>query len=78
MMRMKSPFGISNFVYRYRFCGLPNGVSMPPRFAAMFCITNVNAMYFCLPVVVSTKYPSGRKVRSAISLAISIEPIKVI
>ena len=52
-------------------------MSIPPRFAAMFCIIKVNAMYLCLPVLERTKYPSGRKVRSAISFAMSIEPIKV-
>ena len=39
---------------------------------------NVNAMYFSFFVVFSTKKPSGRNVRSAMSLAISIDPIKVI
>ena len=34
-------------------------------------------MYFCLPVELSTRYPKGKKVKSAISLAISMEPIKV-
>ena len=38
----------------------------------------VNAIYFCLPVVVKTRKPSGKKVKSAISFAISIEPINVI
>ena len=56
---------------------MPNGVSMPPRFAAMFCIMNVNGMYFSFPVVVSTRYPSGRNVRSAMSFAMSMEPMNV-
>ena len=51
---------------------------MPPRFAAMFCMMNVNAMYFSFFVVFSTKNPSGRNVSSAMSLAISIEPMNVI
>ena len=78
IVSINSPVGILNFVYKYRFCGLPNGVSIPPRLAAMFCIIKVNAMYFFLPVEDKTKYPSGRKVKSAMSLAINIEPIKVI
>lgn len=67
-----------NFVYKYKFCGLPNGVSIPPRFAAIFCIIKVNVIYFCLPVDDNTKYPSGKNVKSAISLAINIDPKKVI
>ena len=77
IIKVNSPVGIANFVYKYKFCGLPNGVSIPPRFAAMFCIMKVNAIYFSFPVEVRTKYPSGKKVKSAISLAISIEPKKV-
>ena len=73
-----SAFGILNTEYKYKFCGFPKGVSIPPRFAAIFCIINVNAIYFSFFVVVSTKYPSGRNVKSAISFAISIEPINVI
>ena len=55
MMRRNSAVGMPNFVYRYRFCGLPNGISMPPRFAAIFCIINVNGRYFSLPVDDRTK-----------------------
>ena len=57
---------------------MPKGVSMPPRFAAIFCIINVNAIYFCFPVLLSTRKPSGRNVSSAMSLAMSIEPMNVI
>ena len=74
---INSRFGILNAEYKYRFCGLPNGVSIPPRFAAMFCIMNVNAIYFVFFVVVRTKYPSGKNVSSAISFAISIDPMNV-
>ena len=74
---INSPLGMLNFEYKKRFCGFPNGVSIPPKFAAMFCIINVNAMYFFLPVEESTKYPSGKKVNNAMSFAISIEPINV-
>ena len=35
------------------------------------------AIYLSFLVEDRTKYPSGRKVKSAMSLAISIEPIKV-
>ena len=73
-----SVFEMLNFVYKYKFCGLPKGVSIPPRFAAMFCIIKVNAIYLFLPVVLRTYSPKGKNVSSAISLAMSIEPIKVI
>ena len=52
---INSRSGISNVEYRYRFCGFPNGVSIPPKFAAIFCIINVNAIYFCIPVDAKTK-----------------------
>ena len=74
---MNSIKGILNFVYKYKFCGLPNGVNIPPKFAAIFCIIKVNAICFFLPAASNTKYPNGKKVKSAISLAISILPIKV-
>ena len=50
---------------------------MPPRLAAMFCMIKVKIMYLRLPVEDSTRKPRGRKVRSAMSFAISIEPRKV-
>ena len=78
MVETNAPVGIVNLVYKYKFCGFPNGVSMPPKFAAIFCMINVNAIYFFFPAEESTKYPSGKKVKSAISLAMSIEPKKVI
>ena len=34
-------------------------------------------MSFLLPMMENTKYPSGRKVISAMSLAMSMEPMKV-
>ena len=51
---------------------------MPPRLAEIFCRTNRYAIYFSCFVTLSAKYPSGKKVISAISFAIIIEPIKVI
>ena len=78
MMPMNSPVGIKYRLYKYRFWGLPKGVSMPPRLAAMFCKINTVATSSFLPAVEKTKYPRGRKVISAISLAMSMEPMKVI
>ena len=77
IIMVNSPVAMLNFVYKYKFWGLPKGVSIPPKFAAMFCIIKVNAIYFCLPVVDKTRYPRGRNVSNAISFAINIEPIKV-
>ena len=74
---INSKSSIWYFVYRYRFCGFPNGVSIPPKLAAIFCIINVNAIYRFLFAVDNTKYPSGRNVRRAMSLAINMEPMKV-
>ena len=64
--------------YKYRFCGLPNGVSIPPRFAASVCIVKVKAIYFLFPVLSNVKKPRGRKVSRAISFAMIIEPMYVI
>ena len=50
---------------------------MPPRFAEIFCIMKRNAVYLVLPVCSTTIQPRGKKVRSAISFAINIDPIKV-
>ena len=57
---------------------MPKGVSIPPRFAAIFCIIKMGAINFSLPVAESERYPRGKKVKSAMSLARNIEPIKVI
>lgn len=62
----------------YRFWGLPKGVNIPPRLADTFCKTKRYAIYFSSFITERAKYPKGKKVISAISLAIIIEPIKVI
>ena len=77
MISINSRFGMANLVYRYKFWGLPKGVSIPPRLAAIFCMIKVNAMYFPLPVVDRTNSPRGRNVKSAMSFAISMEPMNV-
>ena len=77
MVAMNASVGMLNLLYKYKFCGLPKGVNMPPKFAAIFCIIKVNAIYCFLFVDESTKYPSGKKVSSAMSLASSIEPKNV-
>ena len=75
--RIKERVGIANRLYKNRLCGLPNGVTMPPRLAARFCSKKVMAAYSVCPAAVSTARLSGRKVSSAMSLASSIEPVKV-
>ena len=52
---INSSVGILKNEYKYKFCGLPNGVNIPPKLAAIFCIINVKAIYFSLWVVVKTK-----------------------
>jgi hypothetical protein len=44
----------------------------------MVCIVKVKAIRSSLPALFSTKYPSGKKVISAISFAISIDARYVI
>ena len=53
-------------------------MSIPPRFAAIFWIMKMGAIYFSFPVEEREIYPSGKNVKRAISLAKNIEPIKVI
>ena len=57
---------------------MPKGVSIPPRFAEIFCKINRYAIWLSFLVTERAKYPRGKKVISAISFAISIEPINVI
>ena len=52
-------------------------MSIPPRFAEIFCKTKRYAIYFSCFITESAKYPSGKNVISAISFAIIIEPMKV-
>ena len=47
---------------------------MPPKLAAIFCMIKVKAVSFLFPHESSTKYPRGKKVMSAMSLAMIIEP----
>ena len=54
MIDRNSTSGISKWPYRYRFCGFPNGVSIPPRLAAMFCRMNRGAIWDSSCVTVST------------------------
>ena len=56
---------------------MPKGVNIPPKFADMFCKIKRYGMYFSCFATLTVKYPSGKKVISAISFAIIIEPIKV-
>ena len=52
-------------------------MSIPPRFAAIFCRMKTYAVYFSLFVHFRTMYPSGRNVMSAMSFAMSMEPMNV-
>ena len=59
--------------YRYKFCGLPTGVSILPRFAAMVCSTITGTAKFVLPDFFTTSIAKGTKVISATSFVISID-----
>ena len=62
-----------NAEYRYRFCGLPTGVSMLPRLAAMVCNVITGIKRLVLPVSVSSITANGTNVISATSLVMNIE-----
>ena len=72
----KVPMDNANAVYRYRFWGLPMGVSMLPRFAAMVCSTTTGISSFCCPAMVSTITAKGTNVINATSLVMSMLPKK--
>ena len=53
IIEQNSMVGILKYEYRYKFWGLPNGVTIPPRFAEMFCNINRYGMYFsCFATVI--------------------------
>ena len=58
--------------YRYRFCGLPIGVSMLPRFAAIVCNTTTGIISSHLPHFLSIIIANGTNVISETSLVISM------
>ena len=78
IMAKNSGSRTSYFAYRYRFCGLPNGVSIPPRLAEKFCMIKRNARSRPRSAESRIIAPSGRKVSSAMSLTMNMELKKVI
>ena len=63
--------------FKKMFCGLPNGRIMPPRLAAIACMTKVNGRARSLPVLASVTVESGSSIRSAMSLVANIEQTSV-
>ena len=57
---------------RYRFCGLPMGVSMLPRFAAIVCRTMMRTIDSSRPAIDSIMTEKGTKVISATSFVIAM------
>ena len=68
MVSTSSPNDIPDCAYRYRFCGLPIGVSMLPRFAASVCNMTSGTASRRLSESLSTTSANGTKVMSATSL----------
>ena len=65
--------------YRYRFWGLPMGVSMLPRLAPMVCMHTTGRISFCRasgPRLSSTTKAKGTKVSSETSLVMNMLPKK--
>ncbi len=63
-----SPTPMPEAVNRYRFCGLPTGVNMLPRFAAMVMSVATKHMRPSMPARRKTTKASGTNVMSATSL----------
>ena len=59
-------------VYRYRFWGLPMGVSMLPRLAARVCSTTKGITNRSCPASRSTTRPKGTKVIRDTSLVMTM------
>ena len=55
IIRQNSPVGMLKNEYKYKFCGLPKGVSIPPKFAEIFCKINRYAICFSFFTVLSAK-----------------------
>ena len=67
---MNSPIPVPASPYRYRFCGLPIGVSILPRFAAIVCNTTTGIISSCLPHCLSIIIANGTNVISDTSFVI--------
>ena len=69
----KSP-GVKPYAVKMnRFCGLPTGVTMPPRFAAMACRTMTRTKLSRQPAASSASTAMGTNVSKATSLVMSID-----
>ena len=66
---MVSPY----FVYRNRFCGLPNGVAILPRFAAIVCNVMIGIKYCLRSIISNTNIAKGTNVINATSLVMNID-----
>ena len=73
----KSPKPMLKREAKKMFCGLPNGRIIPPRFAAMACMTKANGSARSLPVEASVTVDSGSSMSSAMSLVANIEQTSV-
>ena len=64
------------WLYRKRFCGLPNGVSSEPRIAAMFSKVSTGIKYFSLSPALKIIIVSGTKIISETSFVTNIDERK--
>ena len=75
MIKINCPNPVPKIPYKYKFCGLPIGVSILPRFAARVCNTTTGIISRCLAVLpsrLSTVKVKGTKVIKATSFVINI------
>ena len=73
--KMNFSKAIPDFPYRYKFCGLPIGVSILPRLADIVCKTTTGISHFfssVCPIISNSTKVNGTKVMSATSLVIII------
>ena len=69
----KSPVGTEYIAYMYRFCGLPTGVAMLPRFAATVWSTMTGMSRSVRPMACKISTAKGTNVMSETSFVTSIE-----
>ena len=70
---MNRPTDTPDWLNRNRFCGLPKGMSIEPRMAAMFSMLMIGRMKRSLPPARNSRMVSGTKMISDTSLVTNID-----
>jgi hypothetical protein len=70
---MKLSASVPDCSYRYRFCGLPNGIRREPLMAAIFSIDITGSMHSSLPAPRNSIMVSGTKMISETSLVTNMD-----